>query len=702
MRMDFYSGLAMRDQNQAMAAPPKPLTIQRKAMIDRQSIRFRIAIIVALAIFISLGGFALFLYSEIRGINERDETAKLKNTNQLLINMIAQTDAILRQQAESWSHTFTTALAGSYTLEAGETGLLKLNGVALNGSTRDVDAFSQSSHGNVATIFARRGEDFVRVATSLKKEDGSRAVGTLLGKEHPAYKSVREGKSYVGKATLFGRHYMTEYSPIKDARGEVIGLHFVGIDIMTSLEYLKKTIKTVKLGQTGYAYVLDANPGAAAGTLLIHPVIEGKNMLDATDADGKPFIREILERRNGMLRYPWINKDSGETRPRDKIAVFNDYKDWNWIIVSGSYADEIFSLAGHARDVMIGATFVLTVLLLGILSYYLNRLVIAPLGQLVISSRRIADGDLSFNLATARQDEVGKVTNAMHAMADKLKSVIGEVRRVADTISSASKDLSLTAGEISIATERQAQSPAASAAALEEVTVSINEVSKLAKDTEQSSVRTSALTDQSVAAIHHAVSAIESMAADVRSSSDQVSGLLKRSEDVGGIANVIRDIADQTNLLALNAAIEAARAGETGRGFAVVADEVRKLAERTAKATTEIAAEIKEIQDHTRQTVDEMRAVGPKIQNGLGEVSAVSTMLDSIAHEAGESRSRAIEVADATREQAQAANEIANSVEQVAQMTEETNVTIHSNAENAAQLQKMAEQLREQVAYFRV
>lgn len=671
-------------------------------MFDRQSIRFRIAIIVALAVFISLGGFALFLHAEIRGVNERDETAKLKNTNELLLKMIAQTDAILRQQAESWSHSFTTTLAGNYALETGENPVLKLNGVALNGNTSYVDTFSQSSNGNVATIFARKADDFVRISTSVKKEDGNRATGTLLGKQHPAYASLLEGKPFIGKATLFGRHYMTKYSPIKDAKGEVIGLHFVGMDIMNALEFMKQTIKSVKLGSSGYSYVLDAKPGPTAGLLLIHPTQEGKNIGDATDSDGRAFIKEIIEKRDGIMRYPWLNKEAGETRPRDKIVAYNDYKDWNWIIVSGSYADEIFSLAEHARNIMMGATFLLTIVLLGVLTFYLNRIVIAPLDKLVASSRKIADGDLTVSIGSTRQDEVGKVMNAMHQMAGKLSTVIGGVRQAADKISLASQNLSTTADEISIATDRQAQSTAASASALEEVTVSINEVSTLAKDTEESSERTSSLTQQSVQSIHNAVTEMESMAAAVQSSSTQVSNLMTRTQEVGGIANVIRDIADQTNLLALNAAIEAARAGEMGRGFAVVADEVRKLAERTAKATHEITAEIKQIQDETRVTVEDMRAVGPKVQRGLDRVTEVSGMLESITHEAAESRRRAVEVADATREQAVAANDIAQSVEQVAQMTEETNATIHSNADNALQLQQMAAQLREQVAYFKV
>ena len=210
--------------------------------MNRHSIRFRIAVIVSLAIAISLGGFAVFLTTEIGSVNERDETAKLKSSNDMLMSMIAQTDSILREQAESWSHVFAAEMAGSFSLEGGETPILKLNGVPLNGTTRQVDNFNQLGKGNVATIFVRQGDDFLRIATSLKKEDGNRAVGTPLGSGHPAYASVRAGQPFIGKATLFGHHYMTKYTPVTDAKNEVVGLLFVGINIDGAMDEVKKTI----------------------------------------------------------------------------------------------------------------------------------------------------------------------------------------------------------------------------------------------------------------------------------------------------------------------------------------------------------------------------------------------------------------------------------------------------------------------------
>ena len=138
-------------------------------------------------------------------------------------------------------------------------------------------------------------------------------------------------------------------------------------------------------------------PGATAGNLLVHPSLEGKNLIDATDSDGKFFIKEILEKRTGVIVYPWLDKSSDTPRSREKIVIFDEYKSWNWIIASGSYTDEIFSLAHHARDIMIIATIVLLALLLlrvpvfvTILAASLAYFLLTPAVPPTISAQRIA------------------------------------------------------------------------------------------------------------------------------------------------------------------------------------------------------------------------------------------------------------------------------------------------------------------------
>src|SRR6185369_3824490 len=352
-------------------------------MLAFQSIKVRLSAILAAAIVLLLSGLVLYLNTEIRNVNERDETKKLRSTATLIQNLVAQTDAILQQQAANWSQSFRAQLGTDFSLDTStRPPTLKLKNLAMNGRTAEVDTFSSGGQGNVATLFVKNGDDFERVSTSVKREDGSRALGTVLGRKHPGYSSLMAGQVYTGKATLFGRDYMTKYEPILDPRGQVIGLTFVGIDIKSSLDYVKQTIKQVKLGETGYVYVMDA-AGEAAGTLVIHPTQEGKNIAGAQDSSGNYFIRAILEKRNGMIVYPWLNKEAGEKKPRDKIVVFSEYPAWNWIIAAGSYSDEIFGLAEHVKDLLIEATFLVTITLLVVLTYYLNRIVIAPMNQLV-------------------------------------------------------------------------------------------------------------------------------------------------------------------------------------------------------------------------------------------------------------------------------------------------------------------------------
>ena len=131
-----------------------------------------------------------------------------------------------------------------------KTGDLQNFGTSLTDNYTAVDKFTQFT-GGVATVFGRKGDDYLRITTSLKKENGERALGTLLGKAHPAYATLNEGKTYVGRATLFGKPYMTRYGPVRDASGQVVGALFIGFDLSAFQSSLETLVAQARFFDTG-------------------------------------------------------------------------------------------------------------------------------------------------------------------------------------------------------------------------------------------------------------------------------------------------------------------------------------------------------------------------------------------------------------------------------------------------------------------
>ncbi|MEW5745913.1 MAG: Cache 3/Cache 2 fusion domain-containing protein [Nitrospirota bacterium] len=605
----------------------------------------------------------------------------LKSKTRLIADMVEVYDSSLRQSADKLGAVFASYVPERVSAEAGktvavgdlETPVLRSGGSALNLNFAAVDRFTATT-GGVATIFAKKGEDFIRITTSLKKEDGARAVGTALDRAHPACASLLRGEPYTGKATLFGRDYMTKYTPLKDDHGNVIGALFVGLDFTEGLKALKNKIRSLKIGDTGYVYALDAKAGKEFGTLVIHPAQEGKNILNTKDGNGREFIREILDKKDGVIYYPWINKELGETSAREKIVVYTYFKNWDWVIGGGSYMREFHKDGIILRRYVIGASIVLVVALAVLLYGAIARLISRPLRESVAVAHRIAGGDLTGEITSASKDEIGELFRAMASMAADLKRIVTQTKESSGQVSAAADQIAEANQNFSQRITEQAASVEETSSTMEEMSASIRHTAENAREANKLAQGTKTLAESGSTVMGDTIRAM-----------DEIN---RSSGKIATISNVIEEIAFQTNLLALNAAVEAARAGEHGKGFAVVASEIRSLAQRTTQSAKEITGLIEDSVEKTSRGVQLAQELSVKLEEIGTGVKKVVDLMD--------------EVAAAAAEQASGINQVNTAMEQVDQSTQQNASLVEETAAAAEELASQAKELLSLISFFTV
>lgn len=645
-----------------------------------------LALAVILAIVIS--GSTVFALRSLDTANLATREEHLASEARLLADQLSTFHGTLRESTQRLSGLFEKRFSAGLSIHPSEpvsvagtqTPGLHLGSEVLNNNFKEVDEFKQMTAG-VATLFVRSGDDFVRVSTSLTKQDGTRAIGTLLDHAHPAYAKLMAGQGYVGRALLFDRSYMTQYTPVRDGSGKVIAVLFVGFDYTDAQNIQFDNLKRFRIGQSGSLALLDEQ-----NKWLVPPA--GVQALD----QAVPVI-------NGLVKTPgkgefWSDKSE------DFYSIAVPFDGGPWSVVASMPKAEIRAVTWSVGTQLAIGSLLAMLLAVGSVVWLL-RSKLAPLSDLVRQAEALGAGDLSVRLNVSSNDEIGQLSRAFNQMSQALSTMVEHIRRSSEEVNSRAQALSGLSGGAYEGMEQQSGEITSMAGAVEEFSATSLNIADNMGATQRLAQENAQQTQIGRTSMDEASSSLEQIAGALNTTATVINTLGQRSQEIGGIVSVITSIAEQTNLLALNAAIEAARAGEQGRGFAVVADEVRNLASRTRQATDEISGMIQSIQQETGNAISTMEQGNLLMQEGLSRNANVATALARIDEQSRSAGQQFAAITTATQEQSSTATLLSSNLQSIALANSEQREVVSNLAITAKELEKLAADLRSEVDRFR-
>ncbi|AVO49431.1 methyl-accepting chemotaxis protein [Melaminivora suipulveris] len=547
-------------------------------------------------------------------------------------------------------------------------GELRSYGGLVNGDTSAVDKFAGET-GGVAAVYARRGDDFVAVTTSVKNAEGQRALDAPLPRTDAAYATVLRGEPFTGLVKAGGKSYMGHYLPIKDAGGRAVALLFIGNDVSIFQAMLQKQVAQTRFFERGGVYVIAPGAKPQDARFIYHPSAAGQRVLEAFP-QALPFLQALPAAPEGYVRQAQALLHPAT---QDAWALMRPTQAGWWVVAEVPDAEAMAGQRGV--NIALWALLALALALLGAgLLVVLRRGVSQPLGSLTGALTTVAQGDLTQSFATERRDEIGALVREVEGMRQRYVQMLRQVREAAGGIDTASAEIASGNQDLSARTEATAGSLAQTAQSMEQLTATVQQSADAARQAHQLAAGAAEVALRGGQAVGEVVATMD--------------GINTASRKIADIIQVIDGIAFQTNILALNAAVEAARAGEQGRGFAVVAGEVRALAGRSGEAAREIRQLIQDSVQQVESGARLVRNAGSTMDEIVGSVQRVGGIVG--------------EISAAAAEQASGIGQVNQAVGQLDQMTQQNAALVEESAAAAMSLREQAARLAAAVQVFRL
>ncbi|MEP2652877.1 MAG: methyl-accepting chemotaxis protein [Paraglaciecola sp.] len=409
-----------------------------------------------------------------------------------------------------------------------------------------------------------------------------------------------------------------------------------------------------------------------------------------------------------------LSGESGFDRMIDyhDVEVFSYYApvkigDIDYAILAEVEVSEALASAEIVKSHLITFTFIISAVLLIIsilIILWFSAVLVRPLRELGSTCEELSagEGDLTIQLKASGIPEVDRISDGFNTFVRQIRDIIAQIKVDADSLSSASQQLTVITSESSEQTQRQRDQTHMVSTAMKQLSQAVSDVSKSTLKTSQQSIDAQSSLHENMERADLAADNIKLLVQLIDDSSSVIFNLKDEVNQITTVLNVITSIADQTNLLALNAAIEAARAGEAGRGFSVVADEVRALATRSRESTIEISNLVEVMNQSANKSVNLMERATEAASGGIHLVDLVTVALDELSENLKQVLELTDTVASATEEQSQASASVVQSVDSISELAKDVESGSEQTSDAAQSLAKVAEQTRDLVSRFKV